>query len=373
MMDFVHTDEQQMLADTLSRWIERDYPLDERLASDLTPEGFSQDKWQALAELGVLGALFSEDDGGFGGSGFDLQVVFEAIGNGLLVEPLLQSAVLAGGVLAQCVSEDRKETVDAIIAGQTVGVLAHFEAEGGFDPESVATRAERSGEGWRLNGAKAVVRSAAAADFFVVSAQTESGLGLFEVPSQSGGLSRQDYQTIDGGAASEILMVDVPLEQSGLIDFDSSAVEVLTNVLGRGTLCVCAEAVGLMDTIKEMTIEFTRTRKQFGVPIGKFQALQHRMAEMLLEIEQARSAVINAAAVIDDASNERERAVSAAKYSIGRIGTLVAEEAIQMHGGIGMTWEYALGHFAKRLVMIGHEFGDEDYHLTRYINLGREV
>lgn len=369
-MDFSLTSEQQMLTDTLARYLKQDYPLAARLAAGVSDRGFSAGKWAELADLGVIGALFEEGVGGYGGTGFDLSVVFEAIGKGLVVEPFLAS-LLAGSVLAHA----RSNRFAAVMAGTSLGAFAHFEAGDGWDMAYIETRAGQVGDGWQLSGEKAVVRHGAAADFLIVSARTSgkigerTGLSLFLVPTSAKGLTLRDYTTIDGGRAAEISLDGVAAE--ALIGAEGQGEAILTDVLGRAILCLCAEAVGIMDVIKDMTIDYLQTRKQFGVPIGKFQALQHRMAELLLEIEQARAAVINAAAHLDVAGLARERALSAAKFTIGQVGTLVAEESIQMHGGIGMTWEYPLGHYAKRLVMIGQEMGDEDHHLARYIALGK--
>jgi len=375
-MDFNHSETRQMLADTLGRFVLQDYPLTERLAAGASEIGYSPEKWEQLAELGVIGALFSEKDGGFGGAGFDLAVVFEAIGRGLICEPFLQSGVLAGGLLAAAGNDTQKSHMDALIAGEYIAVLAHAEANDGGDPAFIETTAEQSGSGWVLNGHKAVIRHGASANLLVVSARTsgkagdQHGMSLFLVPKNATGLGYQKYQTIDGGGAADISLENVQLDAGALLGGEGQGVALLEVTLGRGLLAISAEALGIMDVIKDMTIEYIQTRKQFGVPIGKFQALQHRMAEMLMEIEQARSAVINAAAHVDGTGPARERALSAAKFTIGQVGTLVAEESIQLHGGIGMTWEHSLGHFAKRLVMIGHELGDEDYHLARYMRLG---
>lgn len=374
-MDFQHTDERQMLGDTLTRFVAQDYPLNARLEAGASELGYDAAKWAGFAELGVIGALFAEDAGGFGGAGFDISVVFEAVGRGLVVEPFLP-VLLAGSILAAG-SVDQQARLAALIAGESIAALAHFEADDGCDPAYVSATALRDGDGWVLNGHKAVVRAATAADFLIVSARSSGnsgdrgGISLFLVPAETAGLGMRDYQTIDGGRAAEVILSDFRLDAASLIGVAGGAVDTLEHAIGRGLLALCAEALGLMDVMKDMTIEYIRTRKQFGVPIGKFQALQHRMAEMLLEVEQARSAVINAAFHEGTAGVSRERALSAAKVTIGRVGTLVAEETIQIHGGMGMTWEYPLGHFAKRLVMIGHELGDEDYHLMRYIALGK--
>jgi hypothetical protein len=240
----------------------------------------------------------------------------------------------------------------------------------------MATRARRSGNAWTLNGAKAVVQQGEHAHVFLASARTngdddgEAGITLFLVPRDTAGVSVRGYRKIDGGRAAEVTFDNVTLSDDAVLGSVDQGFPTLEYAVSCGVLALCAEAVGAMDIAKDYTLEYLRTRKQFGVPIGSFQALQHRMADMLLEIEQARSAVINAAAALDGERKTRERAVSAAKYSIGRIGTLVAEECIQLHGGIGMTWELPLAHYAKRLVMIDHQLGDEDHHLERFVTLG---
>lgn len=237
----------------------------------------------------------------------------------------------------------------------------------------------RSGDGWVLNGAKGVVAFGEKADLLLVSARTsgsqydEAGISLFLVPGNAAGIQKRGYNRIEGGRAAELVLDKVQVGADALLGEEGRGLSLLERVSGYAVLALTAEAVGAMDVAKDQTLEYLRTRKQFGVPIGSFQALQHRMADLLLEVEQARSAVINAAAAIADEDRvAREKALSAAKYSIGRIGTLVAEESIQMHGGIGMTWELPLAHYAKRLVMIDHQFGDEDHHLSRYIALGSQ-
>jgi alkylation response protein AidB-like acyl-CoA dehydrogenase len=230
-----------------------------------------------------------------------------------------------------------------------------------------------------LDGRKAVVPAGDQAGLLVVSARTsgqvdeDRGISLFLVPASATGVSLRGMPTIDGSRTAELHLQQVCLPPEALLGEEGQALPTLEHAIGRGVLALCAESLGAMDVAKQATIDYLQTRKQFGVPIGSFQALQHRMADMLLEIEQARSAVINAAAALDGTDRiQRERALSAAKYSIGRIGTLVAEECIQLHGGIGMTWELPLAHYAKRLVMIDHQLGDEDHHLARFIALGQQ-
>jgi alkylation response protein AidB-like acyl-CoA dehydrogenase len=377
-MNFQHTDDRRMLADTLDRFIRDKYPFATRDRIAKSPQGFSREIWQELAELGVIGALFSEADGGFGGEGFDIAVVFESLGRGLVVEPLL-CAVLAGRAIAAAESGAQKQWIEKIIAGESIAAFAHDEADAHYTLAHVQTRAKQEGSDWVLSGAKAVVQHGESADVFVVSARNsgtvedEAGISLFLVPADAQGLAVRGYPTIDGGRAAELTLQDVKLPANALLGAPGAGFATIENAVGAGIVALCAEALGAMDEAKKATLEYLQTRKQFGMFIGSFQALQHRMANMLLEIEQARSAVINAAAALSAERVVRERALSAAKFSIGRIGTLVAEESIQMHGGIGMTWELPLAHYAKRLIMIDHQLGDEDHHLQRYIELGRSL
>ena len=381
-MNFEHTEDRRMLADSLNRFIAEQYAFETRDRIAKSAHGFSPKIWQQFAELGVIGALFSEADGGFGGAGFDLAVVFESLGRGLVVEPLL-GAVMAGEAISAAGNEAQKAVLADIIGGSTIAALAHDEPGSHYELARVQTRAEKMGEkggdGWLLNGAKAVVLQGEQADLFVVSARTagaaddETGISLFLVPAKTPGLVVRGVPAIDGGRVAELTLNGVQLGADALLGTEGQGHATLERAIGRGVLALCAESLGAMDVAKTATLDYLRTRKQFGLLIGSFQALQHRMADLLLEIEQARSAVINAAAAIDADRLTRERALSAAKVSIGRIGTLVAEESIQLHGGIGMTWELPLAHYAKRLVMIDHQLGDEDHHLQRFIALGKQV
>jgi len=377
-MDFQHTEDRRMLADTLNRFITEQYGFNTRDTIARSEEGFSADMWQRFAELGVIGALFAEADGGFGGAGFDVAVVFEALGRGLVIEPFLDTLIV-GRALAHAGSETQRARIASFIDGSQIAALAHDEPGSHYEDARVATRAEKSGDGWVLQGAKGVVQHAEHADVLLVSARTsgdafdEAGISLFLVPREAAGVSVRGYGKIDGGRAAEVALDDVKVHADALVGAQGSGFATLEHARGYGIVALASEAVGAMEIARDFTLEYLRTRKQFGLPIGSFQALQHRMADVLLEIEQARSAVINAAAAIDAPRAQRERALSAAKYTIGRIGARVAEEAIQLHGGIGMTWELPLAHYAKRLVMIDHQLGDEDHHLARYIALGREA
>jgi alkylation response protein AidB-like acyl-CoA dehydrogenase len=382
-VNFEHTEDRRMLADSLNRFISEQYAFDARDRIAKSQHGFSKDIFKQFAELGVIGALFSEADGGFGGGGFDIAVVFEALGRGLVIEPLL-GAVMVGEALSVAGTDAQKEKLGDIINGVAVVAFAHDEADSHYERTRVQTKAKRNsngaGNGWVLHGAKAVVPQGEQADLFLVSARTsgklddEAGISLFLVPAKTAGLTVRGCPSIDGGRVAELAFDGVTLGADALLGAEGQGYATLERAIGRGVLALCAEALGAMEAAKTATLEYLRTRKQFGILIGSFQALQHRMADLLLEIEQARSAVINAAAAIDTGDRvARERALSAAKFSIGRIGALVAEESIQMHGGIGMTWELPLPHYAKRLVMIDHQLGDEDHHLQRYIQLGKEI
>jgi len=378
-MNFEHSEDRRMLADSLNRFIAEQYAFETRDRIAKSAQGFSTEIWRQFAELGVIGALFREDDGGFGGAGFDLAVVFEALGRGLVVEPLL-GAVMVGEAISRAGSDAQKGALAEIIGGSTIAALAHDEPGAHYEPAHVQTRAERSGEGWVLNGAKAVVLQGEQATLFLVSARTsgaaddEAGISLFLLPAKTPGLSVRGAPAIDGGRVAELVLDGVRLGADALLGAEGQGHATLERAVGRGVLALCAESLGAMEAAKAATLEYLRTRKQFGLLIGSFQALQHRMADLLLEIEQARSAVINAAAALDNADRStRERALSAAKVSIGRIGALVAEESIQLHGGIGMTWELPLAHYAKRLVMIDHQLGDEDHHLQRFIAFGKQA
>ncbi len=376
-MDFNHTEDRTMLKDMVSRFIADNYPLEARNKAVETADGFSREVWASFAELGLIGALFSEADGGFGGGGFDINVLFEELGRGLVVEPFLASAILGGGVVAELGDEQQKAVLADVIAGSTLLALAHGEPDSRYDLSHVTTRAEAHDGGWILNGRKAVVLNGDSADHLVVTARIdganfdEHGISAFLVPASQDGLTVRGYPTIDGLHAAEVIVDNVRVADDTLLGVPGGAYAAIEMAVARANTALASEAVGLMEVCRDLTLDYLRTRKQFGVPIGKFQALQHRMATVLMEIEQARSAAINAAGRLTLMRAEREKAVSSAKVIAGRVGRLVAEEAIQMHGGIGMTWEYDLAHYAKRLIMIDHQFGDVDYHTERFVELSR--
>ncbi len=357
-MHFEFTDEQRLLADSLGRYFSEKYGDAERERIATSAAGFDVSHWRALNELGVTLALFPESVGGFGGSSFDVAVVFEQIGSALVVEPFL-GTLMAGTAMGS-------NAPAALLNGSEIFAFAHQEAALHHDPVTILTRAMQEGGNWRLSGHKAVVRQLEAADDIVVTAQTASGPAVFLVEPGTEGVSIQGYAVIDGGRGGELVLNGAP---AILISEGPAAQEAIARALAVGTAALCWEAVGAMDRLRDVTLDYMRTRQQFGRAIGTFQALQHRMATVVMEIEQARSAAINASAAIDAGSANTQRFVSAAKYTINHVGMLVAEEAIQIHGGIAMTWELAASRYAKRLIQISQDLGDEDYHLARYISL----
>ncbi|HYP71138.1 MAG TPA: acyl-CoA dehydrogenase family protein, partial [Variovorax sp.] len=303
-MNFEHTEDRRMLADSLDRFIAEQYSFAERDRIARSAEGFSRDRWSQLAEIGAVGALFPEEVGGFGGAGFDVAVVFESLGKGLVTEPFL-GALIVGRAIAKVGNDVQKEQIASLIDGSTIAALAHDEPGSHFEPTLVRTRAERAGDGWVLNGAKAVVQQGAQAGPLLVSARTggaegdADGVSLFLVPADAKGVALRGYRKIDGGQAAELKLDGVHVGADALLGEQGKGADVLEHAVGWGLLALAAESLGAMEVAKRDTLEYLRTRKQFGVPIGSFQALQHRMADLLLEIEQARSAVINAAAAVN--------------------------------------------------------------------------
>ncbi|QAX28349.1 acyl-CoA dehydrogenase family protein [Leisingera sp. NJS204] len=373
-MDFNLTDERMMLRDTLQRFLADKYSHENRRALIAAGGAYDAGIYAGLAEMGVLGAMFREDQGGFGGQGFDLTVVFEELGRAGVVEPVLP-AVLAGGLIAALGTERQRGLADEIIAGTHVVALAQGEAGARYDLNHVETTASADGDDIVLNGLKTHVLYGAEAQTLVVSAREAgavadaAGISLILVPVSTPGVTVSGHRNMDGISSATVALDGVRLTAAARLGVAGEGLEALEASVARGLAAICAEALGAMEAAKDLTISYLKERKQFGMPIGKFQALQHRMADMLIEVEQARSAVINLAGNLDQPRVLREIHASAAKNLIGRAGALVAEECIQMHGGIGMTDEYALSHFARRLTMIDHLFGDTDYHLERFIAL----
>ena len=376
-MDFNYTDEQNALRDTLSRFIAKDYGFEQRRALAKSDDGFSRDHWKQLAELGLTALPFAEDFGGLGGNAVDTMLVMEAFGRGLVLEPYLATVVVAGHLVRDAGSDAQKEALlPSIAGGELMMALAHFEPGGRYKVSRVDTAAKPKGDGWTLTGAKGVVLSGGAAGKLLVSARTsheprdEDGISLFLVERNAPGLTVRSYMTQDGGRAAEIRLNDVAVAADALVGTQHAALPAIERALDYGIAALCAEAVGIMTALNEATLEYLKTRKQFGQPIGRFQALQHRMVDMVIATEQARS-MATLAAVKADAPNaaERRRALSAAKAYVGQQARFVGQQAVQLHGGMGVVDELNVSHYFKRLTMINMTFGDTDHHLGLFSDM----
>ena len=373
-MEFDYSEEQLALQDTLQRFISRDYDFDKRKAVLRSEAGFSSEAWKQYAELGLLALPLPEDVGGLGGNAVDVMVVMEQFGQGLLMEPYLSSVVLSAGLLRDSASDAiRQKLLPQIAEGKIKVAFAGYEAAGRFDLAHVSCAAAEKNGGWRLSGRKNVVLDGPSADYFLISARSSGkssdpeGISLFLVPRQTQGLTVTGYATQTGARAADLLLEDVTLDADALIGKAGAALPGIQRTVDRGIAALCAEAVGVMNALNKATLEYLKTRKQFGVAIGTFQALKHRMADMLMAAEQSRSMAIIAAVHADskDAA-ERSRSIAAAKAYIGQAGRLVGQQAVQLHGGMGVVDEHVVSHYFKRLTMIDITFGDADYHLGRF-------
>ncbi len=373
-MDFSFNEEQALLEESVARFIQNDYAFDDRQKAIKSEDGFDRSNWQTFAELGWLGVPFAEADGGFAGGAVESMLLLEQFGRGLVVEPYLATVVLAGGALKHGGSADQKaEYLPSVIDGSKQGAFAYAEPQGRFNLADLTTTAARDGESYVITGYKAVVLNGPAADFFIVSARTsgeqrdESGISLFIVPGDAEGLSRRDYPTVDGLRASEVTLDGVSVAADALIGSEGEAYPIIERVIDDGILAVGAEAVGCMEVLYKDTVEYCKTREQFGQPIGKFQVLQHRMVDMFMEHEQSKSLMYMAAMRMDEGYGvEAQKAVSAFKVQVGKSGRFVGQNAVQLHGGMGMTDELNIGHYFKRLTIIDTLFGNVDFHLKRF-------
>lgn len=376
-MDFRLNEEQQMLQDTVGRLVRGEYSFEKRLEYSETEAGFSVEFWKMLGELGITAVPFTEEQGGFGGGGVEILSVMTELGRGLCLEPYLQSIVLGGGLISQACSDEQKNTWTGDIASGELQVAVGLqEPQSFYNLHDVETRAEKNAGGYVLNGRKAVVISGHYAGLILVSARTSggprdaAGISLFAIKPETAGVELRIYPTIDGFKGCDITLNNVQVSADAMLGAEGCAGDIIEYQAGRAIAALCAEAVGVMEVANELTLDYLKQRKQFGVPIGKFQVLQHRMVDMMSELEQARSMAILAASVADEVqSNERRRVLAAAKNIIGRSGQFISEQGIQLQGGIGMTWEYNFAHYAKRLIMINHQLGDDDYHLESYASL----
>lgn len=373
-MDFTLTETQRMLAETTDRLVRERYGFKDRKKIIAGPDGFSRPMWATFAELGLTGLGIAEEHDGLGGSLGDIAVVAETFGRALVVEPFMPTMVLGAGTLGFAGSDaQRADILPRVVTGALFLALAHGEPKSRYTLCHVETRAAADGGDHLLTGAKAVVLGGDAADYFLVSARTDGattdqhGISLFLVPRDAAGLTIRSYPNIDGTRAADLSLDRVRVPASARIGQLGQGLPIVTHAIERAIAYLCAEAVGAMQALNALTLDYLKTRTQFGVPIGSFQVLQHRMVDMEVALEQARSMAILACDRADDQHpRERTRAVSAAKVQIGRSGRLIGQSSVQMHGGIGITDEYAGGHYFKRLTLIDRTFGDADHHLTRF-------
>ncbi len=371
-MDFALNEVQVMLADSVEKFIANEYDFETRQEHAGSKLGYSQETWQMIAGLGWTAVPFSEDDGGLGGDPVDIMVLMERFGHGLLVEPYLANIVLAGGILRRAASKAQKQQwLLPIVAADVQATLAFAEPQGRYDIADLTTTARADGDDWVVSGTKSHVLNGGNADLLIIPARTsgkqtdKGGISLFAIDANSDGVSIRDYETVDGQRAAEILLRDVTVGGDRLIGEPGAGFDPLQETVADATLAVCAEAIGIMQVLTDKTIEYSKNRSQFGVPIGSFQALQHRMVEMYTACEQSRSLLLWAVMTVADDVDSASRAINSIKYQVGTAGKLIGEEAVQIHGGMGVTWELDIAHYFKRLTAIRQIFGNADFHLDK--------
>ncbi len=373
-MDFNLSKEQELLRDGLNKFLASRYDLESSRAAAKSGVGWQPDIWSGFAnELGILGAALPEEIGGIGGGPVEVMVIAEALGQALVVEPYVDTVVVSGGLLRRAGGEAASALLERIVEGTAIVALAASEAASGHNWADMATSAERDGDEWVLRGSKIVVASAPVATHLLVSARTANGISLFVVDLGSAGaaIAAHHYRTIDDRRASDLTFDGLRLPADALLGEEGAAWPSLAQARDEGAAAVCAEAVGCMRKVVADTVEYAKQRHQFGQPIGSFQVLQHRMVDMYMELEQAVSAAYLAVLNLEAEPDVRARAVSAAKATVGRAARFIGQQSVQLHGGMGMTEELAIGHYFKRLTALQYEFGTTDFHVTRYAELTR--
>ena len=378
-MDILLNETQALLKDSAEKFIERDYSFDVRRLVSSSEEGFSRVIWNKFAELGWIGLSMPEEFGGWGGNLVDLSVLFEEIGRGLIVEPFLSTSVLGGSLINYNGSESQKKSIiPDLINGKLLLAFAFTERHSRYNLADIETTASNTGEGYIINGSKSIVIHGSTADKLIVSARIsgesrdEQGISLFIVDANAEGIKRRSYQMVDGLSGAEIILDNVLIPHENIIGEAGLAYPIIEKVIDEACIAICAESVGLMSELVRATVDYLKTREQFGTKIGSFQVLQHRAVDMFNSLELSRALVYRSAETIsnvDDTKN-RARAASAAKVQVGRSGKLIGQQAIQLHVGMGMTDELSVSHYFKRLTMLGTLFGDTDYHLKRFVMLG---
>lgn len=373
-MDFTLSHEQELLRDGLNRFLSTRYDLDKSRTAVKAGPGWQPEVWKGFAdELGILGAALPEEVGGIGGGPVEVMVIAEALGYALVVEPYVDTAVVAAGLARRAGGDAAEALLGAIIDGDAIVALAATEAESGDRWDEVTTTARRDGAEWVIDGAKIMVVGAPLATHLLLTATTEAGLSLFLVdrPWDAPGLVAHPYRTVDDRRAADLEIRGLRLPAEALLGVEGGAWPSLEQARDEGAAAVCAEAVGAMRKVVADTVEYAKQRKQFGQPIGNFQALQHRMVDMYMELEQSVAASYLATLNLESEPSKRARAVSAAKATVGRAARFVGQNAVQLHGGMGMTEELAIGHYFKRLTAVQYEFGTTDHHVARYARLTR--
>ena len=372
-MNFDFSEEQNMLRDSVARFIQDDYDFDTRRKIAASEEGMSRDNWGTFAELGWLSIPFDEQYGGFGGNAVDTMLIMEQLGRGLVLEPYLPTVLLFGGLLQAAGSEAQCEQyIPSIIDGSCQGGFAYMERQGRYELADIKTAAVPEGDGYCISGEKVAVLNGANADQFIVSVRTAGeqsdaeGISLLLVPADAPGLQRVDYRMMDGQRVANLVFDNVLVPAANLVGEAGKAMPLIEAVVMRANLALAAEGVGIMEQLNSKTVEYTRTREQFGVAIGSFQALQHRMVDTFMSYEQTKSLLYRALCALENEEEDAATAVHALKVMLDRAGRHVFGEAIQLHGGMGITDELDIGHYAKRLMMINTTFGSGDYHQAKF-------
>ena len=372
-MDFSFSDEQNLIQGQVEQFIQRDYDWEKRQSLVLSELGFSEENWKTFAELGWLGISLSENSGGFGGNAIETMIVMEEFGKGLVVEPFLETIVLGATLVdLAATSEQKKEILLPVISGDLQLALAFTEPQSRFNLFDITTEAKHLGKDFILNGFKSVVMNGPAANKFIVTTRTSGnqrdskGVTLFIVDSDSQGLTLRNYKTVDGRRASELTLEQVKIPSDSMLGSIGNQSISLEEAVDIATLALCAEAVGIMEVLYKSTVEYAKTREQFGQPIGKFQVLQHRMVDMFMEYEQCKSLLYRATMETIQDPEAAQRTIHALMHLIGKSGMFIGENAVQLHGGMGMTEELRIGHYFKRLLVIDATFGNADYHLQKF-------
>ena len=375
-MDFTFNEEQSLIQDQVDQFVQKEYDWETRQSLSNSELGFGEDNWKKFAELGWLGISVSEDSGGFGGSAIESMLIMEAFGKGLVVEPFLETVIMAGGLIDDHGSDQQKSSfLEPAIAGEMHLALAYAEPQSRFNLSDVVTDAKADGDNFIINGYKSVVMNGPSADQIIVSARTSgtqldgNGISLFIIDANESGLDKTNYKTVDGRRASDLTFENVSVSKESLIGVQDKGFEILDSAIDKAILAISAEAVGAMEVLYKTTVEYTKTREQFGTAIGKFQVLQHRMVDMFMEYEQCKSLLYMATMKHEEKAEDAKKAISGLKYQVGKAGKFIGQQAVQLHGGMGVTDELNVGHYFKRLTTVGTIFGNTDYHLKKYSSL----